>query len=249
MANGAAQNSLTMRKDSWWIAPLITGIVLGVFGIYSTIRALSNQLFEVEATLTNGYLLSPFYSPLILADWWPFSPAILILWAPLGFRATCYYYRKAYYRSFFLSPPGCAVNPIGKKGKYSGESAFPYIFQNIHRFFLYAATFILIFLWIDAYHSLFFEDGFGISLGTLVLTINAFLLTMYSFSCHSFRHLIGGKLDVFSACPTRFKFWGAASAMNEIHMLWAWISLIFVAFTDLYVMLVAQGIITDVRFI
>ena len=32
-----------------------------------------------------------------------FSPLILIF--PLGFRLTCYYYRKAYYRAFFLAPP------------------------------------------------------------------------------------------------------------------------------------------------
>ncbi len=56
--------------------------------------------------------LSPFYSPCMgeqcvagSADFgrpfvfWPFSPALIILIVPLGFRMTCYYYRKAYYRS------------------------------------------------------------------------------------------------------------------------------------------------------
>ena len=100
MANGTADSALTLRKDSWWVAPLVTGVVLGAFGIYSTWRALANEYFFAEP------YLSPFYSPLILSDWWPFSPALLILWAPLGFRATCYYYRKAYYRAYFLSPPG-----------------------------------------------------------------------------------------------------------------------------------------------
>ena len=85
MANGTASKALTMRKDMWWIEPLITGVVLGAFGIYSTWRALSNQFYYTEP------YLSPFYSPLLLLDWWQFSPAILILWAPLGFRATCYY--------------------------------------------------------------------------------------------------------------------------------------------------------------
>ena len=98
MANGTADSALTMRKDAWWVAPLVTGVVLGAFGIYSTWRALANEFYYTEP------YLSPFYSPLILSDWWPFSPAILILWAPLGFRATCYYYRKAYYRAYFLSP-------------------------------------------------------------------------------------------------------------------------------------------------
>ena len=243
MANGTASKALTMRKDMWWVEPLVTGVVLGAFGIYSTWRALSNQFFYTEP------YLSPFYSPLLLLDWWQFSPAILILWAPLGFRATCYYYRKAYYRAYFFSPPGCAVKPVGKRGSYKGESSFPFILQNIHRFFLYASIVILLFLWIDSYEAFFFHDGIGIGVGTIVLTLNAFLLTMYSFSCHSFRHLMGGNLDVFSKCPTRFRLWGAISVQNEVHMKWAWTSLVFVALTDLYVFLVANGTITDLRLI
>ncbi len=243
MANGTASKALTMRKDAWWVEPLITGVVLGAFGIYSTWRALSNQFYYTEP------YLSPFYSPLLLLDWWPLSPAILILWAPLGFRATCYYYRKAYYRAYFFSPPGCAVKPVGKRGSYSGESSFPFILQNIHRFFLYASIVILLFLWIDSYEAFFFHDGVGVGVGTIVLTANAFLLTMYSFSCHSFRHLMGGNLDVFSKCPTRFRLWGAISVQNEVHMKWAWTSLVFVALTDLYVFLVANGTITDLRLI
>lgn len=243
MANGTASKALTMRKDAWWVEPLITGVVLGAFGIYSTWRALSNQFYYTEP------YLSPFYSPLLLLDWWPLSPAILILWAPLGFRATCYYYRKAYYRAYFFSPPGCAVKPVGKRGSYKGESSFPFILQNIHRFFLYASIVILLFLWIDSYEAFFFHDGVGVGVGTIVLTANAFLLTMYSFSCHSFRHLMGGNLDVFSRCPTRFRLWGAISVQNEVHMKWAWTSLVFVALTDLYVFLVANGTITDLRLI
>lgn len=243
MANGTASKALTMRKDTWWVEPLITGVVLGAFGIYSTWRALSNQFYYTEP------YLSPFYSPLLLLDWWPLSPAILILWAPLGFRATCYYYRKAYYRAYFFSPPGCAVKPVGKRGSYTGESSFPFILQNVHRFFLYASIVILLFLWIDSYEAFFFHDGMGVGVGTIVLTANAFLLTMYSFSCHSFRHLMGGNLDVFSKCPTRFRLWGAISVQNEVHMKWAWTSLVFVALTDLYVFLVANGTITDLRLI
>jgi hypothetical protein len=243
MANGTASKALTMRKDMWWVEPLITGVVLGAFGIYSTWRALSNQFYYTEP------YLSPFYSPLLLLDWWPLSPAILILWAPLGFRATCYYYRKAYYRAYFFSPPGCAVKPVGKRGSYKGESSFPFILQNVHRFFLYASIVILLFLWIDSYEAFFFHDGIGVGVGTIVLTANAFLLTMYSFSCHSFRHLMGGNLDVFSKCPTRFRLWGAISVQNEVHMKWAWTSLVFVALTDLYVFLVANGTITDLRLI
>ena len=243
MANGTAQSAMTMRRDTWWVAPLITAVVLGAFGIYSTWRAFSNADFLVEP------YLSPFYSPYILASWWPFSPALLILWAPLGFRATCYYYRKAYYRSFFLSPPGCAVKPLAKEGSYCGETRMPFIIQNIHRYFFYAAGVVLFFLWVDAFKAFMFEDGFGVGVGTIVLVANAALLSLYSLSCHSFRHLIGGNLDVFSKCPTRFMLWSKATSLNEHHMLWAWVSLFGVAFADLYVFLLARGVITDVRLI
>jgi hypothetical protein len=243
MANGTAESAITLRRDTWWVAPLVTAAVLGAFGIYSTWRAFAN------ADFLYGHYISPFYSPYILASWWPLSPALLILWAPLGFRATCYYYRKAYYRSFFLAPPACAVRPLAKEGSYTGESKLPFILQNIHRYFFYAAGVILFFLWVDAFKALKFEDGFGVGVGTLVLFANAALLSFYSLSCHSFRHLIGGNLDVFSKCPTRFMLWGKTSALNEHHMFWAWVSLFGVALADLYIFLLARGVITDVRLI
>jgi len=75
-------------------------VVLGGFGVYATLRAFENAYYFW------GPYLSPFYSPLIDPQhrWWPFSPALLILAGPLGFRATCYYYRKAYYRAFSSIP-------------------------------------------------------------------------------------------------------------------------------------------------
>jgi hypothetical protein len=93
----------TLRRDAWWIQPVLTALVLGSFAIYATWAAWINRNFEW------GPYLSPFYSPLINTGWWPLSPAFLILIFPLGFRATCYYYRKAYYRAFFLDPVACAV--------------------------------------------------------------------------------------------------------------------------------------------
>lgn len=240
MAISASQNYKTLRTDNWRTAPMITFIVLSSFVLYATFRALENQYYLAEP------YLSPLYSPLIKPDWWPFSPAILILWAPGMFRFTCYYYRKAYYRSFVGMPPGCTVEGRSKYG-YNGEAKFPLILQNLHRFFFYAATIVLLFLWYDAFKGFKFEDGFGVGVGSIVLVANAFLLSMYSLSCHSFRHLIGGKLNVFSDCPTRFTLWKGASALNENHMLWAWVSLFGVSLTDLYVRLVATGAITDMR--
>lgn len=230
---------VTLRRDAWWLQPLLVVLGLGGFVIYSTWAALQGRNYYAEP------YLSPFYSPLILVDWWPFSPAILILWSPLGFRVTCYYYRKAYYRSFFWDPPACAVGEPRKE--YHGETKFPFILQNLHRYFLYAAVVVLAFLWYDAIIAFFFNGHFGVGVGSLVLLANVILLSFYTFSCHSLRHLIGGNLGCFSACPNRHKLWGQVSRLNERHMLWAWISLAMVGFADLYVRLVAAGVITDAR--
>jgi hypothetical protein len=111
------------------------------------------------------------------------------------FRATCYYYRKAYYRSFFQSPPACAVRDAAKS--YSGETRFPFLLQNIHRYFFYLSLVILAFLWWDAILAFKFPDGFGMGVGTIVLIINAALLSLFSFSCNSCRHVCGGYLNSF----------------------------------------------------
>ena len=176
----------TQRRDAWWVEIVPAALLLGAFGIYATLRAFEGKFYEC------GPYISPFYSPLIDPEhhWWRFSPALLILGGPLGFRATCYYYRKAYYRAFFLDPPACAVSE-GSKRRYRGESSFPFILQNLHRWFLYIAFVFLAVLWWDAIRAFFFPDGFGIGVGSLVLLANIVLLTLYTFSCHSLRHLAG----------------------------------------------------------
>src|SRR5947209_14131738 len=173
----------TLRRDAWWIEILPVVVVLGAFGVYATLRAFEGKFYEW------GPYLSPFYSPLIDPQHhvWPFSPALLILAGPLGFRMTCYYYRKAYYRAFFLDPPSCAVGePVGRK--YRGETKFPFILQNLHRYFMYLAMLFLCFLWYDAVSAFWFNGRLFIGLGSLVLLSNVTLLTLYLFSCHSLRH-------------------------------------------------------------
>lgn len=235
--------TLTSRLP-WWLSPLTVATVLGGFGIYSIWVAFSNSSYLVEP------YLSPYYSPLLVFNWWPFSPAILILWIPLGFRATCYYYRKAYYRAFFWDPPACAI-PERRGEKYRGETKFPFIMQNLHRFFWYLALIIWAILAYDALKAFDFNGQFGIRLGSLIFLLNATLLGLYSFSCHSFRHLIGGRLDCYScsfSARTRHKAWDGVSLINRHHMLWAWLSLFSVALTDLYVRLLSWGVLTDMRF-
>ena len=241
----------TLRRDRWWVAPLVTVVVLGAFTVYATWAAFVNADYYVEP------YLSPFYSPCLatncehatvelFGDWWRLSPALIILPVPLGFRLTCYYYRKAYYRAFFWSPPACAVKDA--PSRYSGESRFPLIFQNVHRLFFYLVLpFPIILLW-DALRAFDFPDGFGMGVGTLVLLANAVLLGFYVLSCHSCRHVCGGRLDCLSEKPTRYGLWKLVTRLNERHMLIAWVSLVGVAATDLYIRLVATGTIRDLRF-
>ncbi len=237
----------TLRRDNWWLEILPVIVVLGGFGAYATLRA-----FEGNYYMWGPYL-SPFYSPLIDAGhrWWKFSPALLILAGPLGFRATCYYYRKAYYRAFFLDPPACAVGESRGHG-YKGETSFPFILQNLHRYFLYLAIVFLAFLWYDAIVAFSWDGAFGIGVGSLVMLANIILLSLYTLSCHSVRHLVGGKLDCFSctaATRTRHTGWRGASFLNERHMLFAWLSLFSVGLTDFYIRMVSSGAIKDIRFL
>jgi hypothetical protein len=250
----AAIAARTLRTDRWWLQPVLTVVALVLFVAYSTVRAFQNGHYFAEP------YISPFYSPCITTacegDTFPklftgpawISPAIYILIVPLGFRLTCYYYRKAYYRSFWLSPPACAVAEPHKT--YTGETRLPLLGQNLHRYFLYLGLVLNVILTYDAV--LAFRDGDGawghMGLGTVVLLANAILLWLYSLSCHSCRHIVGGRLNSFSRHPLRYRFWTIVSALNARHMNIAWASLFSVAFADFYVLLVATGTITDPRF-
>ena len=250
----------TMRRDAWWIQPGITFVILFSFLVYATWAAFQNAYYE------SGPYLSPFYSPLLFGDgphawfgpkpgWWPnllpFSPALLILPFPAGFRFTCYYYRGAYYKAFWADPPACAVGEPRKS--YWGEHRFPLIIQNVHRLFLYMALIFLVILAYDVWKALWFANPatgareFGIGVGTLVLAVNVFLLAMYTLGCHSLRHLVGGVKDRITEHPVRRVAYDCSSCLNRWHMKWAWMSLFGVAFADVYVRLCAMGIWTDWR--
>jgi hypothetical protein len=181
--------------------------------------------------------------------WWPaflpFSAAMLILWAPGGFRLTCYYYRGAYYKAFWADPPSCTVGEPRKT--YWGERTFPLILQNVHRYFLYLALIFIVILAIDAYRAMWFDGQFGFGVGTLVMIVNPILLGGYTLGCHSLRHLVGGRIDEISKKPVRKQAYDCVSCLNRKHMLWAWMSLFWVGFTDAYVRMCSMGILHDVR--
>jgi hypothetical protein len=250
----------TARPDAWWVQPLLVFLVLGSFVAYATWAALQGNHYHW------GPYLSPFYSPELFGHsphawfgpppaWWPgwlpFSPAILILWAPGGFRLTCYYYRGAYYKAFWADPPACTVGE--PRACYRGEKSFPLILQNVHRYFLYLALgFLLVLSW-DVWKALWFPDPvtgqatFGIGVGTLVLATNVVLLGGYTLGCHSLRHLAGGGLDEMSRVPLCQRAYDGASWFNRRHNLWAWLSLFGVAFADVYVRMLSMGVWTDLR--
>lgn len=249
---GTAQSGFgtTLRVDRWSLEPAIVGIGFTAFVIYSLVSALllTPGVLGV-AYETDGYL-SPFFSPLIAPGLlpWFFSPAILVLWIPLGFRASCYYYRKAIYRAFLFDPPACAVGEFSIHRKYKMETRFPFVLQNLHRFFLYLAFVPLFFLWLDALMAFRYQDQWRIGLGGVVLLINVILLSGFSLSCNSFRHIVGGSLDCFSCTRvtrTRYGFWKQVTGLNGNHGKWAWASLLSVAFADVYVRLIAVGAIGD----
>ena len=130
--------------------------------------------------------------------------------------------------------------------KYSGETALPVLVQNLHRFSMYGALLFVPILWYGALNSFYnteevidgkvVETGFGVGLGSMLLVVNAFLLMMYTFSCHSFRHCVGGGLDCFSCTAwtrTRKRLWDRDLGLECIsHRLWAWSSLVWIVFTD-----------------
>jgi hypothetical protein len=252
----------TSRRDRWWVPPAVVFAVLSAFVVYATWAAFQGDHY------TYGPYLSPFYSPELWGasshswlgpkpgfwpGWLPYSPALLILWAPAGFRLTCYYYRGAYYKAFWADPPGCAVGEPRKT--YWGERHLPLILQNAHRYFLYLALLFLLFLAYDAVKAFWFTDpatgrtAFGVGVGSVVLTLNVILLGGYALGCHTLRHLVGGRFDQLSRRPAQHRVYDCVSCLNRRHMVWAWCSLVWVAFSDVYVRLCSMGVWTDLRII
>jgi len=232
-------------RFAWWVSPVLVAIGLAAFVIYSI----------WSAVLGTGYswgpYISPIYSPFIKIAGLNISPAILVVWIPAGLRASCYYYRKAYYRAFFWDPPACAIDEPIHRG-YRGETIFPFVLSNFHRFFLYGAIVVLVFLSIDTVRAFIDPQtgGFYLGLGSLIFLVNVLFIAFFTFGCHSLRHLVGGGIDCYScafAGNTRHSLWQSLTTFNRRHMLWAWCSLVTVMATDAYVRLLAGGVIHDPR--
>jgi hypothetical protein len=259
----------TLRTDRWWVGPAVTATVFTAWLLYYFASAAQGQHYSA------GPYVSPFYityvEPPSVTDtspqyalwgwwpaWWPWwmTPALIIGFLPGAFRITCYYYRRAYYRAYFGLPPACAVGtrkrasilPFGD-GTYNGETML-LLWQNAHRYTLYIAILMLPILYLDAFHGLRWEGRWGFGVGTIVLLVNAILLTAYTLGCHAWRHLIGGKLNCFSCdglSEARHTGWTWTTWLNQRHMLFAWSSLLWIAFSDIYIRAVSMGFLPDVN--
>lgn len=263
----------TLRQGAWWLQPLLVFLGLSAFVVYSTWAAFEGAYYAWGPYLSPMY--SPLIwdaagQHLTQHAWFgtwpswlpgfPLTPAILVLWAPGFFRLSCYYYRGAYYKAFWADPLTCAVGEPRKT--YWGERKWPLLIQNIHRYFMYLAVIYIVILAWDAWNGFWFAPAgmkyvtaaaagklqFGMGLGTLVMIINVILLSLYTFGCHSLRHLIGGRKDCVSKAMFAQKPYQCVSCLNRRHMLWAWISLFWVGFTDFYIRMCAMGVWHDVRF-
>ncbi|HYB90752.1 MAG TPA: hypothetical protein VEC38_06890 [Candidatus Binataceae bacterium] len=251
----------TARRDLWWAQWLAyfagLGFFLAVYPLWAVLQG-NNYRF--------GNYTSPFYSPELFGSakawlgvgrpsFWPallpFSPALLIIWAPAGFRLTCYYFRGAYYKAFFFDPPGCTVGE--PRHSYWGENFWPLLVHNAHRYFMYLAVVLLIPHAYDVWEAMWFTDPatgrevFGIGLGTIALAVDVTLLWGYVMGCHSLRSAVGGNLNWFSKAPLRAKCWACTSVFNGQHRNFALTSLVWISFCDFYVRMLAMGVIHDFR--
>jgi hypothetical protein len=248
----------TLRTDQWWKSPAIVATLLTIWVTYATVHVFIGKWYFVP----QYHYLTPFFSPCIsgecapgsssLGQWFPALPpiipyALVSLPFVLGFRLSCYYYRRAYYRAFWRSPAACAVKE--PHTSYSGETRFPLIMQNIHRYFWVMVLLISILNTYDVTQAFRGPDGnFGFGLGSIIMLANVVLLWMYTLGCHSCRHITGGRLKHFSKHPVRYWMWTKVSWLNARHMQFAWITLTSLLVTDLYIWLVAAGAISDLRF-
>lgn len=240
-------NFVTQRNDRWWTLPFVEDVLIIAFIIYTVVV----MLFGLDGTVYKdmGYVSPIFGINILPASFynligWPegVSTAWLFIWAPLGFRASCYYERKLYYRGFFANPPACGVTGVDvRRGKYTGERALPFILNNFHRYFFYATFILMILQTLDVLVAVFF---YGIGVGTILMAITAVFLSFYVYGCHAFRHAIGGKTDCYD-CGIRgnlqYKGWRIVTKLNEKHNVWFWCSLIMVMVVDFYIHLVVMN--------
>lgn len=238
------QNPYSRLPD--WFYPTCVIVVYSLFGLYG----LAVSLLDTTPAKYHAYL-SPFNSPLYVINIGPLHipPGLWIGPIPFLFRLSCYYYRKAYYRSYFSHPHSCA-HTEPERGTYRGETRF-WVWNNLHRYVMYLTVAQVVVLWYDTVHAFVWTptsaglwDWAGslhFGLGNVILIVNVVCLSAYTFGCHAFRHWVGGGKDCQSCIGARHRVWRGATILNVRHGTWAWISMFTVWGTDIYIRLLAHG--------
>ncbi len=213
-------------EPNWRLWSFVLLIALGILALFA---------FPMKGY--DGYI-DPFYSPTVVI-----LPLIGL------FRLTCYAFRKYYHRHLFGHPPGCSVSERLNEAKraYSGETGF-FRVENLHRYFMYFSAAILPFFFYDFYLSLFWQHSLALRFGSLFMLADTLAVTIWVFSCHSVRHIIGGRLDCFS-CTFASRLGGSVfkfqSRLNARHEALAWASLALIIAADLYIRALAAGLPLD----
>ncbi len=254
----------TMRPDAWWAQPLLVFLGLGAFHRLLHLGGVSGDELLFRAVPLAVLFAGNFRrfaaqlvwteTGLVAGAGLLFSPALLILWAPGGFRLTCYYYRGAYYKAFLGRSAGLhrrrTAQDVSRRALVSAHHAECASLLSLSRAHLHRASSL-----IDVWKAMWFADpatgktSFGIGVGTIVLAINVVLARRLhlwlSFAAPSRRRI---SRSTFASRRPAISAYRCVSCLNRRHMLWAWMSLFWVGFSDLYVRLCSMGVWHDFRF-
>ena len=216
----------TMRRDAWWVQPLLIFLALGAFIVYSTWAAFQGR------TITPGPTSRRSIRRRSLAirrtagsDRSPAGGRVAAVFAgaadPLGAGAVpadLLLLSRRLLQGVLGRPArlrgGRAAEELPRRAFVSADHAECASLLSLSR----AAS--SVFLAHDVWKALWFADPatgtrrFGIGVGTLVLAVNVVLLGGYTFGCHSLRHLVGGFLDEPSKAPLCHKAWRCVSCLT-----------------------------------
>ena len=188
-----ARSVRTLRHDRWWASPAATVVFLTAFVVYATWAVFQNAHYYVGAAAHRD-LISPFYSPCLTAaacrapaaaspdhvvDDLPGDPGRSA--GPLAGSGHLLLLPQGLLPELLAVATGLRRWPTATPS-YTGETRFPLILQNVHRYFFFIALIFNIILTIDAVMAFRLpgDGGIGVSIGTLVLVTQRLLLWLYS---------------------------------------------------------------------